>query len=293
MGNMFKTGRAVLELLRWGNCVMAGFAAVIGTLIAYLAAPDSIAVVITYEPALVFGAVFLITGAGNAVNDYFDTEIDRVNRPDRPIPSGRITQTAALNMSMVIFVIGIVLCYWLGPVCLLIAAFNSILLFLYASTLKRMALMGNVAVGYLTGSTFLFGSALEVFEGTGLAATAILFLLAALATLAREVVKDIQDMEGDLRGGAETLPIMIGKSGASRIAAVVGITAVVLSPLPYIYNVNNAFGESYLLVVLVADILFLFSINEVLFRNNAKKSSKLLKVAMFVAMMAFVVGAVL
>lgn len=293
MPNIFKYVKAVFELLRWGNCAMAGFAALVGTLIAFLAVPDSLEVVLVYEPVLVFGAVFLITGAGNAVNDYYDSEIDRINRPDRPIPSGRVGHSSALYLSLLLFGVGIAMSYWLGPVCISLAMFNSVMLFLYARNFKRMVLMGNVVVGYLTGSTFLFGGALAVFEGTGIQSIAILFILAALANLAREVVKDIQDMEGDLKGGAQTLPIKIGANGAARVAAVAGISGVVLSPLPFLFNVNNAFGASYLAVIFVADMLFLVAINEILFNCNAKKASKLLKMAMFVALAAFVVGAVL
>ncbi len=77
------------------------------------------------------------------------------------------------------------------------------------------------------------------------------------------------------------------------MAAVLGITGIVLSPLPLIYNVNNAFGASYMAVIFVADILFLVSVNEILLRDNAKKASKLLKMAMFVALIAFIVGTVI
>ncbi len=115
---------------------MAGIAALVGTLIAFLALPDSMPVQLKYEPALVFSVVFLVTGAGNAINDYFDYEIDRINRPRRPIPSGRVNRKTALYFSILLFGTGIVLSYWLGPVCLLLAGFNSLLLFLYASTLK-------------------------------------------------------------------------------------------------------------------------------------------------------------
>lgn len=289
----FNSVRTFFELIRWVNCAMAGIAALIGTLIAFLALPDSMQVQLVYEPVLVFSVVFLITGAGNTINDYFDYEIDRINRPGRPIPSGRVSRKTALSFSVLLFGTGVVLSYWLGTVCLLLAGFNSLLLFLYASTFKRMPLAGNVVVGYLAGSTFLFGGAPEIFNGTGIQSTMILFLLAVLATMAREIVKDIQDIEGDSKAKARTLPIVIGKMKASRIAAVLGITGILLSPLPLIYNVNNAFGTSYMAVIFVADILFLVSINEILLRDNAEKASKLLKMAMFVALIAFIVGTVI
>jgi geranylgeranylglycerol-phosphate geranylgeranyltransferase len=147
-------------------------------------------------------------------------------------------------------------------------------------------------VGYLSGSTFLFGGALEIFEGTGIMSVMILFLLAGLAILAREIVKDIQDMEGDLKAGAMTLPIKIGTDKAKRAAAVIGLTAVMLSPLPFVINLHNTFGASYLIMIFGADILFLMSINELLLKDNIKKSSKLLKMAMFLALLGFVVGTI-
>lgn len=292
MRNPLQSISTVFELIRWANCAMAGSAAVAGTLIAYLALPETVQVHIMYEPFIVFLVVFFITGAGNAINDYFDIEIDRVNRPRRPIPSGRMSQTAAFIIALILFCTGIILSYWLGPACLFIAIFNSILLFLYAYILKQTVLIGNIAVGYLSGSTFLFGGALEIFEGTGIMSVMILFLLAGLATLAREIVKDIQDMEGDLKAGATTLPIKIGKDKAKRAAAVIGLTAVMLSPLPFVINLHNAFGASYLIMIFGADILFLISINELLLKDNAKKSSKLLKMAMFLALLGFVVGTI-
>ncbi len=292
MRNPLQSISTVFELIRWGNCTMAGSAAVAGTLIAYLALPETVQVQIMHEPFIVFLVVFFITGAGNAINDYFDLEIDRVNCPRRPIPSGRMSQTAAFITALILFCIGIILSYWLGPACLFIAIFNSILLFLYAYILKQTLLIGNIAVGYLSGSTFLFGGALEIFEGTGIMSVMILFLLAGLAILAREIVKDIQDMEGDLKAGAMTLPIKIGTDKAKRAAAVIGLTAVMLSPLPFVINLHNTFGASYLIMIFGADILFLMSINELLLKDNIKKSSKLLKMAMFLALLGFVVGTI-
>lgn len=287
--SVFKTAGTVLELIRWANCAMAGFGALVGMMIAFMALPDSMQVQFLYEPPVVFLAVFLITGAGNAINDYFDYRIDWINRPSRPIPSGRISRYAVLYISTSLFFAGIVMSYWLGPVCLFLAVFNSFLLFVYARTLKSVALLGNMVVSYLTGSTFLFGGAVAVFGTAGIQSTVILFILACLVTLAREIVKDIEDMEGDMREGAGTLPIRIGKDRASKIAGVVAISGVVLSPFPFFFM---NFGIAYLAVIFAADLMMLVSINEMLLRDRPKKASKLLKLAMFTALLAFVAGTI-
>jgi len=288
MSALFRPVTTILELLRWSNCVMAGFAALVGTLIAFLALPMHVQLV--YEPILVFSVVFLVTGAGNVINDYFDHKIDSINRPDRPIPSGRIKRKTALYIAISLFVVGILLSFSLGPICLFLAAFNSLLLIFYASTFKRMALIGNLVVGYLAGSTFLFGGAPGIFNGMGIRSNVVLFLLAILVTMAREIVKDIQDVEGDSKAGATTLPIKVGKEFSARLAAVLGLTGVILSPLPLL--LNDAFGVLYLVIIFVADLLLLLSINEIILKDNSKKSSKLLKIAMFVALIAFVVGTI-
>lgn len=280
--------KVFLELMRYKNCAMAGLAGVIGAAIAYSA-------VIAHSPApmdvllmpLVFLAVFLITGAGNAINDYFDAGIDAVNRPDRPIPSGRLTKGSAYKFSIVLFAFGILTAYFIGAVPFFIALFNSLLLYFYAFSLKRKVFVGNLSVSYLTGSTFIFGGA--AYGIKGIEATYVLFILSMLATLAREIVKAIEDMEGDRKDGAVTLPIRIGERSSAYIASAVGLFAVLLSPLPYI---TGLFKDSYLLVVGIADIVFLYAVFLIL-KKNSSASSKYFKVAMFLALVAFIAGSFL
>jgi len=206
--------RTYLELMRYGNCLMAGFAAVIGTLITFniLTSDPSSSYNLGPFPFLdvffVFLVVFFVSGAGNAINDFFDIKIDSINRPERPIPSGRAGAKEALYFSYLLFALGTILAFSINPVCGFIALFNSLLLIFYSKTLKSTPLFGNLSIGYLTGSTFLFGA--SVFGVQGLEVLFVLFLLAGLAITAREIVKDIEDMEGDRQEGADTLPLRIG-----------------------------------------------------------------------------------
>jgi geranylgeranylglycerol-phosphate geranylgeranyltransferase len=274
----------LLELIRYKNCAMAGLAAVIGGTIAYSAAPGKLVWM-----GLIFITVFVITGAGNAINDYFDAGIDAVNRPGRPIPSGRITRNCAFRFSIVLFASGIMISYFIGTnlIPFLIAVFNSFLLYLYASYLKKKVLVGNLSVSYLTGSTFLFGGA--AYGGKGIQVTLILFFLSMLATFAREIVKTIEDIEGDRKDGATTIPIMMGETLAAYLALALGILAVFLSPLPYFFDM---FNEYYLAVVGIADMVFLYAMLQIL-KKNPTSSSKYFKAAMFLAMLAFIAGSVL
>ncbi|MGV8175199.1 MAG: geranylgeranylglycerol-phosphate geranylgeranyltransferase [Methanothrix sp.] len=267
--------REYWEILRPFNCLMASVAAIIGLALAGGLQP--------WATVLIFLTVFLVTGAGNAVNDYYDREIDAINRPGRPIPSGRIAPEAALRYSLALFLAGCLLAGLVNPVCLGLAAFNSALLFLYARNLKAMPLSGNITVAFLTGSTFLFGGAAAGMQG--LLANEIPFLLSFLVSMSREIAKDIEDMAGDLAGGARTLPILAGERLSRYLAAGFALAAVALSFLP-------PWGRGYLAVVAVADIFFLFSVLKVV-RGDATGAQKALKKGMAVALLAFLAAAFL
>ncbi len=252
---------------------MAGAAAVIGLLIAGSFDPGAF--------ILVFLAVFLITGAGNAVNDYYDREIDAVNRPDRPLPSKRITPKGALRYSLLLFAAGCVLAVLVNQICLALAILNSLLLFFYARNLKAMPLAGNLCVAYLTGSTFIFGGA--AFGLAGMEANLVPAGLSFLATMSREIAKDIEDIEGDRKGGAKTLPIIAGERVSAALAAIFALAGVALSFLP-------AFGTAYLAIVAAADILLLASVWKIA-RGDASGSQRALKMGMAVALLAFLAAA--
>jgi geranylgeranylglycerol-phosphate geranylgeranyltransferase len=211
----------LLEILRPFNCLMAGAAAIIGLLIA--GGFDAEAFV------LIFLAVFLITGAGHAVNDYYDREIDAVNRPTRPLPSGRISPRSALTYSLLLFVTGCIMAGTLNQICLAVAALNSTLLFFYARNLKATPLAGNLCVAYLTGSTFIFGGAAHGL--LGMEANLVPAGLSFLATMSREIAKDIEDAEGDCQGSQDPADPCRRKVSAA-FAAGLALAGVMLSFLP-------------------------------------------------------------
>jgi geranylgeranylglycerol-phosphate geranylgeranyltransferase len=250
--------------------MMAAAAAIIGLAIAGGLEPGA--------TALIFLTVFLVTGAGNAINDYYDREIDAINRPTRPIPSRRISARAALYYSLVLFAAGCLFAGLVNQICLAVAAFNSLLLILYARNLKATPLAGNISVAFLTGSTFLFGGAAT--GAAGLLANQVPFLLSFLVSMSREIAKDIEDMAGDRLGGARTLPILAGERLSSGLAAAFALAAVVL-------GFFAPFGRAYLEIVAVADLFFLLSVLKIA-RGDATGSQKALKRGMAVALLAFI-----
>lgn len=267
--------RGAIELMRPGNAVAAGVLTFIGAFVAGgLNTPILAAFAVT--------ATIFATGGGNAINDYFDREIDAINRPDRPIPRGAVPPRGALAFSIVLFVAAIALTLQLPLVAIVIAVVNLIALIAYTEVFKGLPGVGNALVGYLTGSTFLYGGA--AVEGD-LAPVVVLFVLAASATVAREIVKDVEDLEGDREEGLNTLPIAIGERNALVVAALFVGVAVLASPIPYL---SGTFGGAYLLGLGPA----IFGLAAGTYRSFSDPATGQvwLKASMFVAAIAFVVG---
>ncbi len=257
---------------------------------------------------IVFGlsASFFIAGAGNVLNDYYDRDIDRINHPERPIPAGNIAPENAKMFSYALFSLGLILsAFTLTWSAFGIALCAVILLFVYESNFKRKGFSGNVIISILAALVFLYGGAcvstselllaiFRIFIRSAHEYTAatnrfipvfILALLAFLATLSREIVKDIEDIRGDM--DRRTLPKKIGIRNAAAVSAVVLCIAVILSPLPYLAKI---FNYVYIAIVAIADTLLIYAMSRMV--KNAAYASKLIKIGMAIALIGFVAGAV-
>jgi geranylgeranylglycerol-phosphate geranylgeranyltransferase len=272
-----ETARGLLELTRPGNAIAAGVLTFTGAFVAAGFASRPVAVV-----AAVLATVFA-TAAGNAVNDYFDREIDRLNRPERPIPRGAVTAREALGFSVALFFGAVAAAVVLPILAIAIAVINLLALVAYTELFKGLPAVGNVVVGYLTGSTFLFGAA--AVGQLDQPAVLVLFALAGLATVTREIVKDVEDLAGDREEGLRTLPLVVGESTALRIAGAILAVAVAASVTPYLMG---TFGVLYLALVVPADGVMLSAV--VRSFADASVAQQRLKRGMFLATAAFVVG---
>lgn len=274
-----------LEILRPGNALMGAISII---LIAIIDKTISIPIV------LAMMTVFFETAAGNVINDYFDYNIDLINKPERPIPSGRISLENGKRYAYLLFaagtVCGFLISYltanWIPFIIVLIA---DVVLYLYAYKLKATPLIGNLAVGFMTGFGFVFGG--FTINNPSIVMTSIfLGFFAFVMTTAREIIKDIEDIEGDRKDGARTLPILIGKKKPAILATILIIIDCALCPLLYIYHI---FGVLYLVIIAVAVMIFIYSAILIMKSQEepvAHKSSKLLKIGMLIAFLSFALG---
>lgn len=179
---------------------------------------------------LLIVSVIAINGAGNVINDIYDLEIDQVNRPDRPLPSGAMSIESARYYMLALFGSGVMLSTFLNRWAFIIVTFISIpLLVGYSARFKRVALLGNLVVSLMLGLAFIYvGAAVDQ-----IAATLPIAGLAFGFTLIREVVKDLEDMDGDRRDGARTLPLIWGEKKALLFTIVIILLFSFLDLLPY------------------------------------------------------------
>lgn len=274
-----------IEILRPGNALMGGISII---LVALIDKTISIPVV------LAMLAVFFETAAGNVINDYFDYKIDLINKPDRPIPSGRISLKNGRNYGYFLFFMGTVCGFFISYLTnnwipFAIVLFADVVLYLYAYKLKSTPLLGNLTVGFMTGFGFVFGG-FSINNPTIIMTSIFLGFFALVMTTAREIIKDIEDIEGDKADGARTLPILIGAKKPAILAAILIVVDSALCPLLYYYHV---FGILYLPVIAIAVVLFIYSAIIILKsqeREVAAKASKNLKIGMLIAFVAFVFG---
>lgn len=266
--------------MRLGNCAMASVGALLAALIC--AGPDLLGDYVV-EVGLSMAIVALFTGAGNALNDYYDREVDRKAHPERPIPMGLVRPRNALVLSVSMFLLCLVLSVFVSPWSFVIVVTSTLFMVAYEMFLKAEGLAGNLTISWLTGALFLFGGAAV----DSMPVASILAALAFLATLGREVIKDIQDIEAD-RAARTTLPMRVGVWRAGQLASAFLIGAVLLSPIPYLDRMLSVW---YVPAVAVADAMFIYS--SMVHFADPERGQKMAKLAMLVALVAFLLGGVI
>ncbi len=243
-----------------------------------------------------------IVAGGFAINDYYDRDVDATYKRNRPIPSGRIRPEKAKVIGYLLLVAGLILAVLaLPPLSVFIATTCAFLLDLYSRVLKRKhTIIGNFVTSYSTAITYIFGWSclLGVLSGKIVLTLFWMFILSLLVCLGREFIKSIQDLKGDKEFNINTIAVKYGVGIAAYSAAAPLILAVILSPLPYVFNL---FGFSYLVIIIIVDIMLLVSSfllirkirkigdREPIF-NFAKKIKESLLVAMVVGLFAFSIG---
>jgi len=268
--------QAIHDLLKTELPVAAGICVVAGMVIS--GQTPSISMLI-----LGFAVGFFISGTAMMSNDYWDLEVDKINHPSRPLPSGRITVTEVKILSTLFSMAGLSAAAIMGTVPLLFSIIIWIVGLLYNWKYKESGLPGNIMVSISVSSTFILGG----IAAGGLQNRIVwLFgLIAFLFDLAEEIASGAMDIEGDALRDVKSIARVMGKEFAIRTSVVIFFLVSLLTFVPYLYS---WFGGFYLISVIILNLGVYFFVFKLLNSSTPEEGRGILR-SLYIAMLFFVV----
>jgi len=274
-----------LRLMRPLNCLMMGFAVIVG---AALASPN---VLSTLWQNLIYGFVtgFTLTAASMAINDYYDRKTDAINEPSRPIPSGLIKPKEVLVFASALTAIGFVAAYLVSIFCFVIAIIAWTIFATYTTVGKRSGLPGNFLVSTCVAIPFIYGNVAVVNE---VKLNVLVFVsMVFLSITGREITKGIVDVQGDRMQNVKTLAVRYGEKTAALTAVLFYLSAVLLSPIPWLLHMVSFWFVPFATVTDFGLAASSFMLLKDYSRENARKVKNIVLLWFIFGLLAFVVGA--
>jgi len=231
---------------------------------------------------------FMLSGASMAINDYCDYEIDKINEPNRPLPSGLIKPEESLLLAATLILIGLTATFFISLPAALLAFASLIVSVAYAVRGKQTGLPGNFLVSLCVAVPFVYGG----FIISNSIDLKVLFfsVMAFLSNTGREITKGIVDVSGDKSQNIRTIAVVYGERPAALLASAFFLSSVFLSVIPPIMSIVSMW---FIPFVTIADIGFIAS-SIVLIqkptRRDAKKIKNLILIWMMLGMIAFLAG---
>ncbi|MGC9395162.1 MAG: UbiA family prenyltransferase [Anaerolineae bacterium] len=253
--------RGLLRLFRFELPFSAGICVMMGALLALGRFP-------TVDQLLLgFLSVFFISAATLILNDYFDLEVDRINMPNRPLPSGQVTARDVIALSMIVTLLGLAISALISLQALLVAILVWIVGFLYNWRFKRTGFLGNLMVSFSVGMTFIFGG---LVVGLPFSKPVLVFaIIAALIDLGEEIAGDALDAQGDKHIGSRSLALTWGTENALKLSGALFLLMVIVSSVPFWLG---WLGWLYGVPIVIMDALILYATAHLL--NPRKAESR-------------------
>ncbi len=289
-----------LDLFRAVNCVTGFVGVFLGAILTLEGIPTGDNLKITTLLAL---SVYSFMASWNALNDYLDLEIDKINRPDRPLPSGRISKSSAFTAIILTCVISFFSLFLAGLIANEMTDnfedwYPTIFIWLIALTLlvnyeddrillglKNRGLPGNLAISISVGLVVLFGAA-GLFDPLNERAVS-LFFIGTLYNLSREIIKDVEDMEGD--EGRNTYAMRAGAENARLASWVILLITLVALLAPFALGIFDLIH-----MIFIAPGLFtLMSVKKHIYLAEDTAASRLIKTSMTLTMIGLILAALM
>ncbi len=270
-----------IKITRPINVLITFFVVVVAILISQKAQTD------LYTILLASIAASLVAAAGNIVNDIYDIESDKISHPNRVLVLGMISKKEAVYLLNLLNTVAIILVSRISITLLLLVIISFIVLFLYSRYLKKLPLVGNIVIALLTGLAFIYGG----FASGNPVAAIVPAVFAFLINLIREIVKDIQDIEGDSKAGVITFPIKFGFKKSKTLILIISISLILYTLYPFITELYKI--EYFIVVMVFVNPLLILSL-KILFdskkENNLSVVSNMLKLNMVLGLIAIYLG---
>ncbi len=233
-----------------------------------------------------FAASFALA-SGNIINDINDIETDKINKPFRPLASGKITIREAYGLYILFVFISILFSFLLNEIASVIVLFSILLLFIYSKYLKRIPILGNIIVAFLTGLVFIFGGVVVNNPVAAIVPAVFAFLI----NLIREIVKDMEDVEGDIKTGVITFPIKLGFHKSKILTLIITVSLLLYTMYPFLTQLYRI--EYFIVVMVIVNPILVYCL-KILFEDPSQKSlkqtSNLLKLSMVFGLIAIYLG---
>jgi 4-hydroxybenzoate polyprenyltransferase len=261
-----------------------------------------------WQYTLMVLATVLIAAGGYVINDIFDQETDEENKPEKVIIGKFISESKAYTIYASLTITGVALGFILSnsidhPNFAVIFVVIATLLYFYASTLKQIAVVGNIVVAALLSFSVLIIGIFDIFPNTFdfnqiqmTLAFSVLFNYAKFAfiiNLVREIIKDIEDLQGDISNEIKTLPALIGVSKTTKIAFVLLLVPTLYSgyfTFSYLFEENLYYAIFYMLLLVIAPLIFcMISIWNAKEKSDFSSVSTLLKWIIFFGIISITV----
>ena len=285
---------AFVRLIRPINCIMMGFAVFVGAILASIV-PAQVTIVQLAGVNwlhIIFGFLtgFTFCAAAMVINDYYDRNIDAINEPNRPIPSGRIKPNEALAFVGVLSAVGFVFAGLVSFLCIFVAAGSLVITGTYITVGKRSGLPGNFLVSICVAIPFIYGSITAI--GT-IGLNVVLFAsMAFLSNTGREITKGIVDLKGDSMEKIKTMAVRYGEKKAALSSAVFYIAAVALTPVTWFLGLVSIW---FVPLVLVTDIGLVVCSTLLVLDHSREKARKIKNVVLqlfLVGLLAYIFGVI-
>jgi geranylgeranylglycerol-phosphate geranylgeranyltransferase len=277
----------LIRLIRPVNCVMIGFAILVGA-----AMGSGIGSIGSLRDLfLAFLTGFTLTGGAMAINDYHDREIDSINEPGRPIPSGAVTPGLALATSLVLSAIGLVSSWMTGLSSLALASFAWVAMMFYSTAGKRTGLPGNLIVSTCISLPFVYG--VIVTGSTALGFSLLFALTAFLTNTGREVTKSIVDVKGDEALGINTVAVSRGAQVAAWVSTFCYLLAVTVSFIPRFLGIVSFWYVPFVAFTDVGLIYLSLSLIRGPSRENSRRVKNRVLLLMMIGLLGFLAGSLL